>query len=71
VVEVEVAKLAVMALLEDLVAVEAMEALVAQVLLDKVTTGEWDLVQNQVPVLEQVAVPAQSGEKTIPEVVQD
>jgi hypothetical protein len=71
VVEVEVAKLAVQALLEDLVAVEAMEALVAQVLLDKVTTVEWVLVLNQVPVLEQVAVPALLGEKTIPEVVQD
>jgi hypothetical protein len=71
VVQVEVAKLAVQALLEDLVAVEAMEALVAQVLLDKVTMVEWALVQNQVPVPEQVAVPAQSGEKTTPEVVQD
>jgi hypothetical protein len=68
---VEVAKLAVQALLEDLVAVAAMEALVAQVLLDKVTTGEWALVKNQVPVPEQVAVPAQSGEKTVPGVVQD
>jgi hypothetical protein len=53
---VEVVLMVLLDLLEDLVAVEAMEPLVAQVLLDKVTTGEWDLVQNQVPVLGQEVV---------------